>query len=133
MCALLRGVFTKKLPQPRYAFTWNVQVVLDFAKNRWQNSNSISVRDLTFNLLILLALTSISRACTIHCLDILFMARHAHFVQLMFGRLHKSWKSGKSSPVVRYYEYEIFVFEQLLIFIWKELSHGGLTKRNNFY
>ena len=34
------------------------------------------------------------------------MARHAHFVQFMFGRLHKGWKSGKSSSVVRYYEYE---------------------------
>ena len=54
---------------------------------------------------MLLALTSTSRACTMHCLDIRFMARDAHFVQFMFGRLHKGWKSGKSSPVVRYYEY----------------------------
>ena len=119
ICALLRGVFTKKLPQPRYTFTWDVQVVLDFAKNKWENSNSLSDRDPTFKLLILLALTSTSRACTIHCLDILFMARHAHFVQFMFGRLHKGWKSEKSPPVVRYYEYEGL--------------DGGLTKRNSFY
>ena len=24
----------------------------------------------------------------------------------MFGKLHKGWKSGKNSPVVRYYEYK---------------------------
>ena len=95
MCALLRGVFTKKPPQSRYAFTWDVQAVLDFVKNKWGNSNSLSDRDLTFKLLILLALTSTSRACTLHCLDIRFTARHTHFVQVMFGRLHKGWKSGK--------------------------------------
>ena len=106
MCALLKGVFTKKPPQPRYAFTWDVQVVLDSIKNKWGYTNSLSDRDLTFKLLILLALTSTSRAYTIHCLDIRFMAKHAHFVQFIFGRLHKGWKSGKSSPVVRYYEYD---------------------------
>ena len=104
VCALLRRVFTKKPPQPRHAFTWDVKVVLDFVKNKWGNSNSLSDRDPTIKLLILLALTSTSRACMIHCLDIRFMARHAYFVQFMFGRLHKGWKSGRSSPVVRYYE-----------------------------
>ena len=34
------------------------------------------------------------------------MARHAHFVEFMFGRFRKGCKSGKSSPVVRYYEYD---------------------------
>ena len=41
----------------------------------------------------------------IHCLDIRFMTRHANFVQFMFGKLHKGWKSGKSFPVNRCYEY----------------------------
>ena len=72
-----------------------------------------------------------------HCFDIRFIARYAHFVQFMFGKLHKGWQRGRSSPDVRYYEHgaehEIFVFEQLLMYIKKELSHGGLTNRNNFY
>ena len=45
---VLRGVFTKKPPQPRYTFAWVVQVVLDFVKNNWGNSNSLSDWDLTF-------------------------------------------------------------------------------------
>ena len=92
VCALLRSVFTKKPTQPRYTFTWDVQVVLDFVKNKWGNSNSQSDRDLTFKLVILLALTSASRACIIHCLDIYFMTRHANLVQFIFGNLHKGWK-----------------------------------------
>ena len=42
----------------------------------------------------------------IHCLHIRFMARHAHFIHFMFGKLHKRWKSEKSFPVARYYKYE---------------------------
>ena len=38
------GAFTKKPPQPRYAFIWDVQIVLDFVKNKWGNSNSFSDR-----------------------------------------------------------------------------------------
>ena len=34
------------------------------------------------------------------------MARHAHFVQFVFGKIQKGWKSGKSSAVGRYYEYK---------------------------
>ena len=98
-CALLRGDFTTKQPQPRYAFTLDVQVVLDFVKNKWGNSNSLSDRDLTFKLLIMLALNSTSRACTIKCLDIRFIARHVYFAQFMFGKLHKGWQSRKRSPV----------------------------------
>ena len=64
-----------------------VQIALDFVKNKWGNFNPLSDRDLTFKLVILLALTSASRACTLHRLYIYFMARHAHFVQFMFGKL----------------------------------------------
>lgn len=32
LCALLRGVFTKKPPHPRYAFTWDVKNVLILSK-----------------------------------------------------------------------------------------------------
>ena len=42
-----------------------------------------------------------------HCLDIRFMARHPHFVQFMFEKLQRGWKSRKSSLVVRYYEHDV--------------------------
>ena len=83
-----------------------VHIALDFVKNKWANFNPLSDRDLTFKLVILLALTSASRACTLHRLYIYFMARHSHFVQFMFGKLDTVWKDGKSSPAVRYYKYD---------------------------
>ena len=99
MCALVRGVFTKK-PAKIYLYMGCLSC-FRFCQNKWGNSNSLSDRDLTFTLVMMLTLISSSRSCTIHCLDIRFMARHVHFAQFLLGKLHKGWKSGKSSPVVR--------------------------------
>lgn len=106
VCALLKGVFNKKPPQPKYGFTWKVQTVLDYIKNHWAVSEDLSDKELTYKLVILLALTSTSRACTIHCLDLKFMANHGHYVQFQFGKLHKGWRSSKGSPTVKYFEYK---------------------------
>ena len=105
VCSLLKGVFIKRPPKPRYAFTWDVQTVLNFIKENWADSKKLSDKDLTYKLVMLLALTSASRACTIHCLDIRFMAKYTHFVQFRFDRLHKGWKNNKGSPIVKYFEY----------------------------
>ena len=56
---------------------------------------------------MLLALTAASRACTIHCLDLRFMAKHAHFVKFRFSKLHKGWRTNKSSPEVKYYSFPL--------------------------
>ena len=104
MCALVRGVFTKK-PAKIYLYMGCLSC-FRFCQNKWGNSNSLLVRDLTFTLVMMLTLISSSRSCTMHCLDIRFMARHVHFAQFLLGKLHKGWKSGKSSPVVRCYQYE---------------------------
>ena len=54
------------------------------------------------------------------------MARYAHFVKSMFGKLHKGWKSGKSSPVVRYYEYyadrDLFIRTTLDVYLERNKS-----------
>ena len=54
------------------------------------------------------------------------MARHDHFVKFMFGKLHKGWKSGKSSPVVRYYEYyadrDLFIRTTLDVYLERKKS-----------
>ena len=72
----------------------------------------------------------------IHCLVIYFMDRHAHFIRSMFGKLRKGWESGKSFPVVRYYEYDAdrdLCVRAILDVYLEKLSHGGLTKGSKFY
>ena len=35
VCALLKGVFNERPPQPRYILILDVQTVLDFVKSQW--------------------------------------------------------------------------------------------------
>ena len=106
MCALVRGVFTKTPSQPRYAFTWDVQAVLGFIKNKWGYFNSLSDLSETLPLSYLYYLPWFEPSDHASASIPLFTVRKAHFVQFMFRKLHKGWKSERSSPVVRYYEYE---------------------------
>ena len=105
MCSSKGSLYQETTPA-KICLYMGCQSCLNSVKNKWVSFNSFSDRDLTFKLVIMLILTAASRTCTIHCLDICFMARHAHFVQFVFGKIQKGWKSGKSSPVGRYYEYK---------------------------
>ena len=106
VCALVRGVFTKKPSQPRYAFTWDVQAVLGFIKNKWGNFSSLSDLSETLPLSYSYYLPWLEPPDHTSASILLFMVRNAPFVQFMFKKLQKDWKSERSSPVVRYYEYE---------------------------
>ena len=55
---------------------------------------------------MLLALSSTSRACTLHCLDLNFLSKFSHYVKFQFGRLNKGWRNSKSSPSVSYYKFK---------------------------
>ena len=35
VCALLKGAFYERPPQPRYVFIWDIQTVLYFVKCQW--------------------------------------------------------------------------------------------------
>ena len=55
VCALLKGVFNERPPQPRYVFIWDIQTVLYFVKCHWSGCDS-SDKVLTYKLIILMAL-----------------------------------------------------------------------------
>ena len=42
VCALLKGVFNKRPPQPRYEFIWDVQIVINYIKSEWGYSEGLS-------------------------------------------------------------------------------------------
>ena len=53
---LLRGIFNLRPPLPRFAETWDVQPVLQHLRTM-DPLNSLSLKDLTFKLVMLMALT----------------------------------------------------------------------------
>lgn len=65
----LKGVFNKRPSLPKYSFTWNVSTVLNYLKTLSPVDN-LSLEQLTWKLVMLLALLTGQRGQTLHCLDI---------------------------------------------------------------
>ena len=99
VCALLKGVYDKRPPQPRYVFIWDVQIVINYIKSEWGYSVGPSDKLLILKLVMLMALTSASRASAIHHLDIRYMVKRNEKYVFKFHRLHKRWRCGKPIQV----------------------------------
>ncbi|XP_065902413.1 uncharacterized protein [Dysidea avara] len=66
---LLKGIFHDRPPLPRYTSTWNVQTVLNYLEGLGENQ-SLPLKDLSWKLAMLLALTRPSRSADLSQLDL---------------------------------------------------------------
>ena len=105
VCALLTGIFNKRPPQPRYTFISDVDVVLTYIKNDMSVNSQLSEKNLTYNLTVLLALSSALRASSIQHLNINCITKTNYCYKFYFNKLHKGWRRGKAPPAVTYQEY----------------------------
>ena len=69
VCRYMKGVFELKPALPRYKEIWDVKVVLDYLKT-FEDLRSISLRDLTLKLTMLLCLTTGQRGQTVHTMKV---------------------------------------------------------------
>ena len=65
----LKGVFESKPPRPRYSCIWDANIVLNYLGNFYPNED-MSLLELTYKLVMLLALITAQRAQTLHVLDL---------------------------------------------------------------
>ena len=91
MCFIKRGVQRTPTTEPRYVLIWDIQTVLDFVKYQWSGCG-LSDKVLIYKLVILMALSSASRASAINHLDVRYMLRIEGKFVFTFHKLHKSWK-----------------------------------------
>ena len=61
VCQLLKGILNSRPPQPRYPFTWDVSVAVEYIAGLGLNT-SLSLKLLTQKLAMLLALTAAERS-----------------------------------------------------------------------
>ena len=71
-------------------FIWDVQIVINYIKSEWGYSESLSDKFLTLKLVMLMALTSASRASAIHHLDIRYMVKGNGKYVFKFHGINKS-------------------------------------------
>ena len=65
---LLRGAFNQRPPKPRYEVTWNVTLVLDYMDTLGE-SQDLSLQELSWKMVMLMALTRPSRSADLAMLD----------------------------------------------------------------
>lgn len=92
-------IFNLRPPQSKHVFAQNVQVVLNYTKSVWGCTGTLSHKELSLKLLILLALTTFSRASSLHCLNIRYMVNTGD-KETFSLKLHKSWRKVNALPSV---------------------------------
>ena len=132
VCALLAGIFNLRPPQPRYVFTWDVEIVLQYIRTHWYDNSPLNNADLTCKLTTLLALTTDSRASLIQHLNTEFIAKDNDRYIFYFSKLHKSWRKCQTPPTMTYFAFgedkALCVMETLNEYIncskpWREANH----------
>ena len=95
---LLKGMFHIRPPEPRYSFTWDVNVLLTFLES-WFPLSVLELKQLTLKIVALVALVSAQRSQT-SALSIDFMNSTATGTQFVVNSLLNSSTPGKSPLMV---------------------------------
>jgi hypothetical protein len=129
---LLKGYFNIKPVKPRIMTTWDVSVVLTFVFTLYPLSE-LSLQQLTYKLIALIALTTAARAQTISALDINYMSKFFDKYVFQIQQLLKTSRPGVSLPKVVLYKFdkkELCVFHTLNEYI--DRTHN-LKKSNRLF
>ena len=101
---LMRGAFNAKPPQPKYAETWDVGLVLRYLRSQEPVEN-LELKDLTARLATLMALVSAGRSQELCSLDISLMQDFGDRVVFHLGKLTKSRRQSRPHQSLAFTEY----------------------------
>ena len=97
---LLKGAFHERPPLPRYVSTWDVNIVLQYLKGLGPSSD-LSLKQLTYKLVMLLALTRPSRSADLSSLSLARRQFSPEGVTFLPATLAKQSRQGK--PLVEFF------------------------------
>jgi hypothetical protein len=95
--SLMSGIYNKRPPQPRYAFTWDVERVLTLFRS-WPEP--LTPKQLSVKTVTLLGLIGIPRGAEIHLFDLKFLSKFEdRYVFQLKGTVKNVRKGNKPKPV----------------------------------
>ena len=100
----MKGVFNLRPPLPRYTETWDTQPVLNALQSMYP-LHSLSLKDLTLKLVMLMALTQAARVQTLHFLILDGLCFEPGFTTLALGGNIKQCRPGFNVRSVRFQAY----------------------------
>ena len=89
----MKGIYNQRPRQPRYSSMWDVQVVLQRLRC-WGNNASLSRKQLSLKLVMLMALANARRCSEVYALDIEGMRFRERRVTNSLAELTKTSKPG---------------------------------------
>ena len=126
VCRYMKGIFELKPALPRYSEIWDVTVVLDYLK-KLPDRKSISLKDLTLKLTMLLCLTTGQRNQTIHKISVNCIQELPDRYRITIDEKLKQTKPGRHlKPLeLRVFEEDnkICVYEHLKEYLERTRQH----------
>ena len=93
VCRLMQGIFNSRPPKPKYRSVWNVDTVVVHTQSM-EPSDKLSLKDLSWKLVTLMALTNADRASDLHALDLRYRSFSPEGVTFEILGLTKTRRSG---------------------------------------
>jgi hypothetical protein len=128
----MKGVFNSRKPTPKYSETWDVNIVLNYLAKLFPLDN-LSLKDHSFKLVMLLALTSGQRCQTLTYLDIQSMKETPDYYVFQLTEHIKQNRPGNvfsTFHVGKYHQEELCVYHTLKSYLYRTAPlRGGTSTR----
>nr|CAH7747729.1 unnamed protein product [Callosobruchus chinensis] len=126
----LKGVAKIRPPKPKYSFTWNPDSVLLFLKT-WYPLNSLSLEQLTYKLVFLMAISSASRIQTLTKIKLSDISKTEGKIEIRISEKIKTSAPNKIQPLLIFPYFreapELCVAQTIEAYLEKTSKH-----RNNY-
>lgn len=128
ICRFMRGVFQQRPSLPRYTEIWDVNIVLSYLR-KLSPVESLSLKDLTLKLTMLLTLLSGQRVQTIHLLDLSSMTINNSSCTFVITEKVKQTRPGKHVQPLKFTAYapdkRLCVIKYLQEYLKRTNMHRG--------
>ena len=101
----MKGINNERPPEPRYCNTWDFSIALKFVRSLGENQ-SLSDKNITLKLSLLLAITSAHRGAELKKLKVSLMNLHEEFVDFSLEGNLKTSKQGKKNRVSKFHQFK---------------------------
>ena len=102
--ALMTGISNLKPPQPKYGFTWDVEKVLQYLR-QLPNNSTLSPKQLTLKVTMLLALIAINRGSELKLLNLNYLSKFSSKYSFTLNGTVKHSRKGKIPPPIIFYKH----------------------------
>lgn len=102
--SLLKGMFNRRPPQPRYTDTWDVDLVLNLFRS-WPEDSGLSLKDLSMKVSMLMGLTGAMRQSELHLLRVDHLSDTGELIRFSIGGLTKTRKVGQGPLTIEFSSY----------------------------